>query len=68
MDNYRIAIQVDFYSQVHHIEVEASSKEVAIGKANSIAESWEGGSYDQINCSDADKILCIESTEVLDVE
>ena len=68
MDTYRIAVQVDFYSQVHHIEVEASSKEKAIDKANSITESWEGGSYDQINNSDADKILCIESTEVLDVE
>lgn len=68
METYEVAIQVDFYSQVHHIEVEASSKEEAIDKASSIAESWEGGSYEQIGSSDVDKILCIESTEVLDVE
>ena len=66
METYRVAILVDFYSQVHHVHVEASSKEQAIEKAESIAESWEGGDYQQISSDEIDKILCVESTEVWD--
>ena len=65
METYRVAILVEFYSQVHHVHVEASSKEQAIEKAESIAESWEGGDYQQIT-DDFVKILCVESTEVWD--
>lgn len=64
MDTYRIAVQVDFYSQVHHLQIEASSKEEAINKATLIAEGWEQGNYEQISSDEIDKVLCIESTEV----
>ena len=68
METYRVAILVEFYPQVHHVEVEASSKEQAIEEAESIAESWEGGDYEQISSDEIDKILCMKSTEVLDSE
>ena len=66
METFRLAIQVDFYSQVHHVQVEASSKEQAIEKAALIAKSWEGGDREKISSDEVDKLLCVESTEVLD--